>query len=200
MEDVYPEAMKETARFGLELLAAEDRPGYWTAKEIIEKLNKTEPPKPGPIAPPPLPVRPVTPPPLPKIDPLSPIRHFYLEKVPLGELCTLSIGFFKLFSDHPLVREILSRNSGKKDNEIISNASEDEVDRLAPLFNSFYSPQGLRFQITCVAFHADFPKGKEQAADDHHFRHPQMGFLFTVDRLDGSTVWKLGPNIHSYSG
>jgi len=64
MEDVYPEAMKETARFGLELLAAEDRPGHWTAKEIIEKLDKAEPPKPapGPIAPPHRPI--VTPSPL----------------------------------------------------------------------------------------------------------------------------------------
>jgi len=99
----YPEAMKETARFGLELLAAEDRSGHWTAKEIIEKLDKAEPPKPGPIAPPhrpivtpsPLatkaapvptaaqpraivpaasPARPVTPPPLSKPAPVAPVR------------------------------------------------------------------------------------------------------------------------------
>jgi len=94
MEDASPEAMKETARFGLELLVAEGRPGHWTAKEIIEKLDKAEPPKPapGPIAPPPivtprplaakpapvpppLPARPVTPPPLPKPVPVAPTRE-----------------------------------------------------------------------------------------------------------------------------
>lgn len=94
MEDAYPEAMKKTARFGLELLAVEGRRGNWTAKEIIEKLDKAEPtkPAPGPIAPPPivtprplvakpapvlppLPVQPVTPPPLPKPVQVAPARE-----------------------------------------------------------------------------------------------------------------------------
>ncbi|MFA6169196.1 MAG: hypothetical protein WCW67_05505 [Candidatus Margulisiibacteriota bacterium] len=101
MEDVHPEGMKETARFGLELLAAEGRPGHWTAKEIIEKLDKAEPtkPAPGPIAPPPmvtprplaakpapvpspLPVRPVAPP-LPKPVQVAPAREVPLPTKPV---------------------------------------------------------------------------------------------------------------------
>ncbi|MFA6548872.1 MAG: hypothetical protein WCT39_02950 [Candidatus Margulisiibacteriota bacterium] len=152
----YSEAMKETARFGLELLAKEERQG-WKAQDIIRKLDQSPAvspkPRPEPISPPPtvtpsplagkadptLTARPVTPAPLPKPAP----AEVSAEEGKATEFCgkltvLLDFGKIKTFEGYTSLRQAAEKHLAKVSPESdITKQLHELIARLDEVRNRF---------------------------------------------------------------